>query len=184
MKKELHFITGVLFVWNFLYIGVVFWSFLLQPDIIILFFFNIHFKHIKEIILYLRILFNGRYQIYGYKNKLLDIGLSMGYKTQKEFAEFLGIRRVQYNKYENNKEQPALEALYKISLKLNIKWRILFTQMNNILLFFIVIVQNNIFQFKIGSFYTKEVYSISKEGKKKEQKVPKVNVLLSKQVRT
>ncbi|MCS4455490.1 helix-turn-helix domain-containing protein [Clostridium botulinum] len=45
----------------------------------------------------------------------------MGYKTQKEFAEFLGIRRVQYNKYENNKEQPALEALYKISLKLNIK---------------------------------------------------------------
>lgn len=61
------------------------------------------------------------------KNKLLDIRLSMGYKTQKEFAEFLGIRRVQYNKYENNKEQPALEALYKISLKLNIKWRILFT---------------------------------------------------------
>lgn len=49
--------------------------------------------------------------------------------------------------------------------------------MNNILLFFIVIVQNNIFQFKIGNFYTKEVYSISKEGKKKEQKVPKVNVL-------
>ncbi len=30
------------------------------------------------------------------KNKLLDIRLSMGYKTQKEFAEFLGIRRVQY----------------------------------------------------------------------------------------
>ncbi|ACA54220.1 helix-turn-helix transcriptional regulator [Clostridium botulinum] len=55
------------------------------------------------------------------KNKLLDIRLSMGYKTQKEFAEFLGIRRVQYNKYENNKEQPTLEALYKISLKLNIK---------------------------------------------------------------
>ncbi|KGO12959.1 helix-turn-helix transcriptional regulator [Clostridium botulinum] len=55
------------------------------------------------------------------KNKLLDIRLSMGYKTQKEFAEFLEIRRVQYNKYENNKEQPTLEALYKISLKLNMK---------------------------------------------------------------
>ncbi len=61
------------------------------------------------------------------KNKLLDIRLSMGYKTRKEFAKFLGIRRVQYNKYENNKEQQTLEALYKISLKLNIKWRILFT---------------------------------------------------------
>lgn len=54
------------------------------------------------------------------KNKLLEIRLKKGFKTQKEFAEFLGIRRVQYNKYENNKEQPTLEVLYKISLKLNI----------------------------------------------------------------
>lgn len=49
--------------------------------------------------------------------------------------------------------------------------------MNNILLFFIVIVRNNIFQFEIGNFHTKEAYSISKEGKKKEQKLPKVNIL-------
>lgn len=57
----------------------------------------------------------------GVKNRLLDIRLNKGYKTQKEFAEYLGIRRVQYNKYENNKEQPTIEVLYKISLKLNMK---------------------------------------------------------------
>lgn len=55
------------------------------------------------------------------KNRLLEIRLRLGYKKQKDFAEFLEIRRVQYNKYENNKEQPTLEALCKISLKLNIK---------------------------------------------------------------
>lgn len=55
------------------------------------------------------------------KNKLLEIRLSNGFKTQKEFAEFLGIKRVQYNKYENNKEQPTVEVLYKIASKLNIK---------------------------------------------------------------
>ncbi|ADK13154.1 MULTISPECIES: helix-turn-helix transcriptional regulator [Clostridium] len=55
------------------------------------------------------------------KNRLLEIRLKLGYKKQKDFAEFLGIKRVQYNKYENNKEQPTLETLYKISLKLGIK---------------------------------------------------------------
>ncbi|WP_186430868.1 helix-turn-helix transcriptional regulator [Clostridium sp. BSD9I1] len=55
------------------------------------------------------------------KNRLLEIRFKLGYKTQKDFAEYLGIRRVQYNKYENNKEQPTLEVLYKISLKLNVK---------------------------------------------------------------
>ncbi len=55
------------------------------------------------------------------KNRLLEIRLKLGYKKQKDFAEFLGIRRVQYNKYENNKGQPTLETLYRISLKLGIK---------------------------------------------------------------
>ncbi|NEZ47693.1 helix-turn-helix transcriptional regulator [Clostridium niameyense] len=57
----------------------------------------------------------------GIKNRLLQIRLDKGYKTQKEFAEFLEIKRVQYNKYENNKEQPTLETLYRISLKLDMK---------------------------------------------------------------
>ncbi|WML35648.1 helix-turn-helix transcriptional regulator [Clostridium sp. OS1-26] len=51
----------------------------------------------------------------------MQIRLQRGYKTQKDFAEFLEIRRVQYNKYENNKEQPTLEVLCKISQKLNMK---------------------------------------------------------------
>lgn len=54
------------------------------------------------------------------KNKLLEIRLNLGYKKQKDFADFLEISRPQYNKYENNKEQPSIEVLYKISKKLNI----------------------------------------------------------------
>lgn len=57
----------------------------------------------------------------GVKNKLLDIRLSKGYKKQKDFAEFLDISRPQYNKYENNKEQPSIDVLYKIAIKLNMK---------------------------------------------------------------
>lgn len=57
----------------------------------------------------------------GVKNKLLEIRLKLGYKKQKDFAEYLGIRRVQYNKYENNKQQPTLEVLCKISKKLGVK---------------------------------------------------------------
>lgn len=55
------------------------------------------------------------------KNKLLEVRLRLGYKKQKDFAEYLGISRPQYNKYENNKEQPSIDVLYKISKKLNIK---------------------------------------------------------------
>lgn len=55
------------------------------------------------------------------KNKLLEIRLKLGYKKQKDFAEYLGISRPQYNKYENNKEQPSIDVLYRISKKLNIK---------------------------------------------------------------
>lgn len=55
------------------------------------------------------------------KNRLLEIRLRLGYKKQKDFAEFLGISRPQYNKYENNREQPSIDIFYKISEKLNIK---------------------------------------------------------------
>lgn len=45
----------------------------------------------------------------------------MGYKKQKDFAEFLELSRPQYSKYENNKEQPSIEVLHKIAKKLNMK---------------------------------------------------------------
>lgn len=54
-------------------------------------------------------------------NNLLSIRLKLGYKKQKDFAEFLEISRPQYNKYENNKEQPSVEVLYRIAQKLNCK---------------------------------------------------------------
>lgn len=46
------------------------------------------------------------------KNRFLEIRLRRGFKFQKDFAEFLGINKSQYNKYEKNKEQPSLEVLY------------------------------------------------------------------------
>lgn len=52
------------------------------------------------------------------KNRLLEIRLKLGYRKQKDFAEFLGINKTQYNRYENNKEQPTVEVLYKVALKL------------------------------------------------------------------
>lgn len=54
------------------------------------------------------------------KNRFLEIRLRLGYKKQKDFAEYLGISRPQYSKYENNKEQPSIDVFYKISKKLNI----------------------------------------------------------------
>lgn len=55
----------------------------------------------------------------GVKNKFLEIRLQKGYKFQKDFADYLGINRSQYNKYEKNKEQPSLEVLYALAKKLN-----------------------------------------------------------------
>jgi transcriptional regulator with XRE-family HTH domain len=54
----------------------------------------------------------------GVKNRLLEIRLSMGYKKQKDFAEFLGIQRNQYNRYENNMIQPSVDILLEIAQKL------------------------------------------------------------------
>lgn len=60
-------------------------------------------------------------EIVAITNKLLKIRLQKGYKIQKEFAEYLELNRSQYNKYENNKEQPSIEVFYKIAKKLNLK---------------------------------------------------------------
>ena len=53
------------------------------------------------------------------KNRLLDIRLSLKYKKQKDFADFLGIAQAQYSKYENNKDQPSIQVFYRIAKKLN-----------------------------------------------------------------
>lgn len=53
------------------------------------------------------------------KNRLLEIRLKLGYKKQKDFAEFLELKQAQYNKFENNKDQPTLDGAFKICEKLN-----------------------------------------------------------------
>ncbi|NRT76266.1 helix-turn-helix domain-containing protein [Clostridium beijerinckii] len=57
----------------------------------------------------------------GVKNKLLEIRLQLGYKKQKDFADYIGVSQVSYNKWENNSNQPSLEMVLKISNKLNLK---------------------------------------------------------------
>lgn len=53
------------------------------------------------------------------KNRLLEIRLELGYKFQKEFAEFLGMSAKDYNLIENNKKGISLENAFKIAQKLN-----------------------------------------------------------------
>lgn len=53
------------------------------------------------------------------KNRLLEIRLQMGYKKQKEFAEFLDIDSNDYSRIENNKKQVSLETAFNISKKIN-----------------------------------------------------------------
>jgi len=53
------------------------------------------------------------------KNRLLEIRLQMGYKFQKDFAEFLSMEQQDYNRIENNKKQVTLETALIISSKLN-----------------------------------------------------------------
>lgn len=55
------------------------------------------------------------------KNRLLEIRLRLGYKKQKDFAEYIGVSQVSYNKWENNSNQPSLEMVLKISKLINIK---------------------------------------------------------------
>jgi DNA-binding XRE family transcriptional regulator len=55
------------------------------------------------------------------KNRLLQIRLQLGYKKQKEMAEYLGIDSNDYNRIENNKKQVTLETAFNIAGKLNMK---------------------------------------------------------------
>lgn len=57
----------------------------------------------------------------GVKNRFLEIRLQLGYKKQKDFADYIGVSQVSYNKWENNSNQPSLEMALKISNKLNLK---------------------------------------------------------------
>jgi putative transcriptional regulator len=53
------------------------------------------------------------------KNNLLEIRLKMGYRFQKDFAEWLGMEQQDYNRIENNKKQVSLETALQIAQKLN-----------------------------------------------------------------
>lgn len=59
--------------------------------------------------------------VYMVKNRLLAIRLNLGYKKQKDFAKFIEVSQVSYNKWENNSNQPSLDMVLKISKLLNIK---------------------------------------------------------------
>lgn len=45
----------------------------------------------------------------------------MGYKKQKDFADYIGVSQANYNKWENNSSQPGMEAILKIARKINMK---------------------------------------------------------------
>ena len=53
------------------------------------------------------------------KNRLLEIRLQMGYKFQKDFAEYLSMEQQDYNRIENNKKQVSLETALLIAQKIH-----------------------------------------------------------------
>jgi len=55
------------------------------------------------------------------KNRLSEIRLQMGFRFQKDFAEFLGLDPWLYNRYEKNAVQPSAETLLLICEKTNRK---------------------------------------------------------------
>lgn len=55
------------------------------------------------------------------KNKLLEIRLKLGYKKQKDFAEYLGMSNKDYNLIENNKKGISLNKALEIAEKLELK---------------------------------------------------------------
>lgn len=55
------------------------------------------------------------------KNRLLDMRLQFGYRKQKDFAKFLGVSSVNYNRWENNLTQPSVEMVLKIAELLGLK---------------------------------------------------------------
>lgn len=54
------------------------------------------------------------------RNRLLDIRLKNGFKKQKDFATYLGLKVSYYNKLENNKAVMTIDTLVRIARKLNI----------------------------------------------------------------
>lgn len=54
------------------------------------------------------------------RNRLLNIRLELGYKFQKDFAEFLEMSKKDYNLIENNKKGISLEKALEIASKLNL----------------------------------------------------------------
>ncbi|GKX65658.1 helix-turn-helix transcriptional regulator [Inconstantimicrobium mannanitabidum] len=60
------------------------------------------------------------------KNRLLQIRLSLGYKKQKDFADFLGVAQANYNKWENNSSQPGIEFGLKVAGKLDMTFESIF----------------------------------------------------------
>ena len=49
--------------------------------------------------------------------------------NQKEFAEFLGFNQNHYNRWENHRMQPTLEAAWIIAKKLEVKIEDLFDEL-------------------------------------------------------
>jgi len=67
----------------------------------------------------------------GIKNKLLEIRLKLGYKTSKDFADYLNIGKSNYSLIENNKKQVTLEQGLRIAKKLNMRAEDIFELVDN-----------------------------------------------------
>ena len=59
-------------------------------------------------------------------NRLFDYRMSLKYKFQKDFADYLGINRKSYCEYENNSRQPNIDTVVQILMKLNISFEELY----------------------------------------------------------
>lgn len=59
-------------------------------------------------------------------NRLFDYRMSLKYKFQKDFADYLGINRKSYCEYENNSRQPNIDTVIQILMKLNISFEELY----------------------------------------------------------
>lgn len=65
------------------------------------------------------------------RNRLLEIRLQLGYKTSKDFADYLGIGKSNYSLIENNRKQVTLEQAFKIAKKLNMRVEDIFELVND-----------------------------------------------------
>lgn len=54
-------------------------------------------------------------------NNLASIRLDMHFKTQREFAEFLGINYTDYSRFENNKKMVSAIQMFLIAQKVGKK---------------------------------------------------------------